>query len=142
MADALWMKLRNVPWEEYEISPSAKKQVPRILEALASRKGPRATKAAHDIWVALCSGQVWPAAEPAFPFLIDILRIAQPSIQAEILDLLITFSSVPGHNKAEEWQKRLKKLLHAEHRFFSQLSHAKDALVADKAQLLLTKISI
>lgn len=141
MADAMWMKLRKVPWEKYKISPSSKKQVPRILEALASRKGPRAMKAGHDMWVALCSGQVWPAAEPAFPFLIDILGIAQPDVQGEVLDLFLKFATVPHDDSAEEWQRRLHVLLHKEHRFITKLSHSEDTVVADKAQLLLSKIS-
>ena len=141
MADAMWMKLRKVPWEKYPMSPSSKKQVPRILEALASRKGPRAMKAGHDMWVALCSGQIWPAAEPAFPFLVDILGISQPDVQGEILDLFLKFSSLPQDADAEEWQLRLRMLLKNEHRFMTKLSHSKDEIVADKATLILDKIS-
>jgi len=141
MADAMWMKLRKVPWEKYKISPSSKKQVPRILEALASRKGPRAMKAGHDMWVALCSGQVWPAAEPAFPFLIEILGIAQPDVQGEILDLFLKFAALPYGKDAEEWQLRLRILLKKEHRFFTKLCHSQDEILAEKSELLLNKIS-
>ena len=140
MADAMWMKLRKVPWQKYKASPSSQKQVPRILEALASRKGPRAMKAGHDMWVALCSEQVWPAAEPAFPFLVEILGIAQPDVQGEVLDLFLKFATVPHDDDAEEWQRRLHMLLNKEHRFITKLSHSEDVVVADKAQLLLSKI--
>ncbi|BDS07243.1 hypothetical protein NT6N_22830 [Oceaniferula spumae] len=140
MADAMWMKLRKVPWEKYKMSPSSKKQVPRILEALASRKGARAMKAGHDMWVALCSGQVWPAAEPAFPFLVDILGIAQPEVQGEVLDLFLKFATVPNDEDAEEWQKRLRMILSNEHRFMTKLSHSRDEIVAEKAEKLLAVI--
>lgn len=137
MADAMWMKLRNVSWTEFEASPSSKKQVPRILEALASRKGARAMKAGHDIWVALCSGKVWPAAEPAFPFLVEILGISQPEVQGEVLDLFLKFATVPNDEDAEEWHKELHRLLRDEHRFITKLSHSRDEMVADKAGRLL-----
>ncbi len=99
-------------------------------------------KAGHDMWMALCSGQVWPAAEPAFPFLIEILGIAQPDVQCEILDLFLQFSTIPSGDDAEQWQQRLHMLLHKEHRFITKLSHSEDVYVTDKAQLLLSKISI
>ncbi|MGB0991814.1 MAG: hypothetical protein ACPG32_05030 [Akkermansiaceae bacterium] len=134
------MKLRKVPWEKYKASPSANKQVPRILEGLASRKIPRAMKSGHDMWVALCSDQVWPAAEPAFPFLIDILGITQPEVQGEILDLFLKFATVPNDDSADEWQQRLRMLLHSEHRFFTKLSFSKDEIVAAKASDLLERI--
>ncbi|MBK1831936.1 hypothetical protein JIN77_14465 [Verrucomicrobiaceae bacterium R5-34] len=140
MADAMWMKLRKVPWAKFKMAPASKKQVPRILEALASRKGPRAMKAGHDMWVALCSGQVWPAAEPAFPFLVDILGIAQPEVQGEVLDLFLKFATVPNDETAEDWHKRLRMQLHNEHRFITKLSHSQDAIVADKAERLLEMI--
>jgi len=98
-------------------------------------------KAGHDMWVALCSGQVWPAAEPAFPFLIDILGISQPDVQGEVLDLFLKFSTLPNEEDSEPWHKRLHMLLHKEHRFITKLSHSQDEAVAEKAELLLSRIS-
>ena len=139
MADALWMKLRDVPWEKYPASPRSTKQIPRILEALSSRKESRAMKAAHDIWTALCSGQVWPAAEPAYPFLIEILHIAHPTIQGEILDILTQFANFSGD--MEEFQIRLKELLGKEQNTISRLTKSSDTVVAEKAKELLQKIT-
>jgi len=98
-------------------------------------------KAGHDMWVALCSGQVWPAAEPAFPFLIEILGIAQPDVQGEVLDLFLKFATVPNSDDAKAWHRRLQMLLHKEHRFITKLSHSQDEAVAEKAERLLVLIS-
>lgn len=140
MADSLWMRLREVRWEQYKTSPASKKLVPKILENLASRKEARAMKASHELWIALCSGEVFPAAEPCFPFLIEILGISEVSVQGEILDLFLKFSQVPNDETAEEWQKRLRMILSKEHRFFTKLSHSRDEIVADKAERLLEVI--
>jgi len=137
MADSLWMRLREVRWEKYKVSPASKKLVPKILENLASRKEARAMKASHDLWVALCSGEIYPAAEPCFPFLIEILGISQVSVQGEILDLFLKFAQVPNDESAEEWQKLLRMMLSKEHRFFTKLRHSRDEIVAGRAERLL-----
>lgn len=131
------MRLREVRWEQYQSSPASKKHVPKILENLASRKEARAMKASHDLWLALCSGGVYPAAEPCFPFLMEILAIAGVGVQAEILDVLLSFAKVPNDDTAEDWQRRLRMLLAKEHRFLTKLGHNQDTIVADKAVRLL-----
>ncbi len=141
MADSLWMKLREVPWQDYACAPASRKAAPKMLEALASRKGPRAMKAAHDLWTALCSGKIWPAAEPCFPFLIEILGISEVEVQGEILELFLKFAQVPSDDSAEEWQINLHKMLGNEHRFFTKLSHSRDEIVADRARRLLEVMS-
>jgi hypothetical protein len=141
MPDTLWMKLRKVRWEDYPVSSSSEKNLPRLLESLASRKEARAMKASHDVWTALCSGQVHPAAEPAFPFLIEILGISQPAVQGEILDIFLKFAEVPDGETAEDWQTHLRVMLKNEHRFFTKLSHSRDEIVTDKARRLLDLIS-
>ena len=130
MADALWMKLRKVTWEDYEVSPRCTKQVPRIIEALSARKESKAMKAAHDLWVALCSEKVWPAAEPACPFLFDVLRIAQPAVQGEIIDILMKFAEHPP----------LQTYLREQQAHIHKLTTARDEIVAAKAEDLLTKL--
>ena len=97
-------------------------------------------KASHDLWVALCSGKIYSAAEPCFPFLIEILGISAVSVQGEILDLFLKFVQVPNDDTAEEWQKRLRMMLSKEHRFFTKLSHSRDEILADKAERLLDLI--
>ena len=137
MPDTLWMKLRKVRWEDFPTSPSCKKNLPRLLESLASRKESRAMKASHDVWTALCSGKVYPAAEAACPFLIDILQISEPAVQGEILDMLIKFAQVPNDETAESWQKHLHRMLQGEQGYFTKLSGSTDAIVADKASTLI-----
>ncbi len=97
-------------------------------------------KASHEVWTALCSGGVFPAAEIAFPFLIEIMGISEPSVQGEILDMLIKFAEVPEDDSAEQWQRNLRDLLRGEHRFFTKLSHSRDEIVADRAERLLAAV--
>jgi hypothetical protein len=137
MADSLWMRLRRVRWNKYQISPAAKKQVPKMLENLASRKEPRAMKASHELWVALCSGQVYSAAEPCFPFLIEIMSISEPSVKGEILDLMTHFAQLADDPSAPNWHKSLRSSLKKQSGYFKKLSYNSDAIVADKATNLL-----
>lgn len=97
-------------------------------------------KASHDLWSALCSGHVYPAAEVALPFLVEILGIAQPAVQGEILDMLLKFSGVPNDNSAEDWQKNLHAMLQDQSGLFTRLSRSPDTMVADKARMLLSRI--
>jgi hypothetical protein len=140
MADSLWMRLREVRWEQFKSSPASKKTVQKILENLASRKEPRAMKASHDLWLALCSGEVYSAAEPCFPFLIEILGISGAAVQGEILEIFLKFAQVSNDEDAPEWEQHLRMRLHKEHRFFTKLSHSRDEIVADRAQRLLEVI--
>ena len=141
MPDSLWMKLRKVPWDEYATSPSSKKNLPRLLESLASRKEARAMRASHEVWTALCSGDVYSAAERAFPFLIEILGISEPSVQGEILDIFLKFTEVPEGDSAQSWQRNLHDLLRNEQRFVAKLSHSRDEIVADRARKLLEALT-
>ena len=138
MADSLWMRLREVPWEQYQCSPVSKKPAAKILENLASRKEARAMKASHELWLALCSGQVHSAAEPCLPFLIEILGISAVSVQGEILDLMIQFAGLPEDDAAPNWQKRLRSGLEKQTGYFNKLSKSRDAIVADRASSLLS----
>jgi len=137
MADSLWMRLRLIPWDKYQASPKTQKQVPRLLENLASRKEPRAMKASHELWVALCSGQVYSAAEPCLPFLIEILAISEISVQGEILDLMTHFAQVSDEPSAPDWYRRLRSDLKKQSRYFQKLSKSRDAIIADKASSIL-----
>ena len=131
MADSLWMRLREIPWGKYPTATPSKKTIPKILENLASRKESRAMKASHELWQALCTGGVSPAARPCLPFLVEILTISGAAVQSEILDLLIRFS------KEDELKVFLKKqCLHIRANIRS-----KDEIVQGKIAELLENIS-
>lgn len=86
MADALWMRIREVDWSEYPTSNDA--NMPALLRNLASRKLSRAVKASQQIWSALCSGGIlYPAVRPTIPFLVEIFSISDPSVQDTIIDI-------------------------------------------------------
>ena len=128
MADSLWMKLREVPWDQFKCNPGTDKKMAKMLENLASRKEPRAMKASHDIWAALCSGNIAPAAKPSIPFLIEILSISKPGVQSEILDILLKFAH----------ETQLMSGLKRGGFVFRKLTRSKDEVVAGKAAMMLT----
>jgi len=133
MADSLWMKLRKVPWEKFPAHPGTDKKVPKILENLASRKEPRAMKASHELWSALCAGSIAPAAEACIPFMADILKISTVSVQSEILDMFLQFSKSDS--------EKLNSQLQFHSPIFKKLTHSRDEIVADKAVSLLKSLT-
>ena len=98
-----------------------------MLENLASRKEPRAMKASHELWAALCSGKIAPAAKPSIPFFIEILGIAQAAVQSEILDILLKFAQEP----------QLTAPLNRGGYIFRKLTRSRDEIVVDKAKSLI-----
>lgn len=127
MADSLWMKLRDISWDQYQCNPGTDKKMPKMLENLASRKEPRAMKASHELWAALCSGKIAPAAKPSIPFFIEILGIAQAGVQSEILDILLKFAPEP----------QLTASLNRGGYIFRKLTRSRDEIVAAKAKSLI-----
>ena len=126
MADALWMRIREVSWDEFPAAGGA--NVPSLLKNLASRKLPRALKASHQTWTALCAGgEVFPAALPALPFLVEITTISDPAVQEGILDILLRLVT-----EGEEWQRAVQS-----HQLrLAPLRRSSDAVVAEKAHTL------
>ena len=131
MADALWMRLREVEWERFSTSDGS--NVPNLLKNLSSRKLPRAMKASHQVWTAFCGGgEVHSAAIPAAPYLVEIMFISDPGVQDGIIDVLSRLASENGEAReavaAEKAQ--LKKLL-----------KSKDEIVAAKVADLLASLA-
>ena len=106
MAQALWMRLRDVAWSDYSTSEGNGERIPRLLQDISSRKNSRAIKASHILWRTLCSDTIRSAAEPTTPFLIELLQQAQAEVQFEIIDILKSFSIklAPLDNKSD-WQQ-------------------------------------
>ena len=141
MGDSLWMKLRMVPWDEFPPNPGTDKKVSKILENLASRKEPRAMRASHELWAALCAGQVAPASVPSIPFLAEILGISNAAVQSEIFDILFLFSQVNTDATAPDWHSHLIFAIKRIRRTIEYYSRSKDPIVADKALQLLKAIT-
>lgn len=141
MADSLWMRLREVPWDKFACNPGTKKKIPKILENLASRKEPRAMKASHELWAALCAGKIAPAAEPTVPFLGEILGICAVGVQSEILDILITLSQVPTSDDAPAWHHQVIEAIQQELPIIIKRSRSRNDIVSDKAKRLIDHLS-
>ncbi|WP_346188934.1 hypothetical protein [Rubritalea halochordaticola] len=88
MADALWMRLREVHWGDYEVSTGKAERLDKLLQDLASRKEARAMRASQDVWRLLCSGGIRSAAIPVVPFLVEIIDVSGDNVRCEILDIL------------------------------------------------------
>ena len=121
------MKLREIPWDQYKCNPGTDKKAPKMLENLASRKEPRAMKASHELWAALCSGKIAPAAKPSIPFLIEILGTSRAGVQSEILDILLKLAQEP----------QLTASLNRGGFIFRKLTRSRDAVVANRAESLI-----
>ena len=85
---ALWMRLRETDWAQYEVSQGSAERLEKVLQDLASRKRARSMKACHEVWKLLCSKKVHSAAVVAVPFLVEIFNISAEETQAEICDVL------------------------------------------------------
>lgn len=140
MADSLWMRLREVSWDQYPCNPGTTKKVPKILENMASRKAPRAMKASHELWAALCSGSIAPAAEPCIPFLIEIIDISATGVKSEILDILLKCAEVPEDEVSLARQKRMVLAIQQEQFFLTKLMRSNDEITAEKAETLINAI--
>ena len=88
MSQALWMRLRDVAWSDYETSSGTGERLPRLLQDISSRKIPRAIKASHMVWKLICSGGIRPVAEPTIPFLIELSQLVTAEVKLEIIDIL------------------------------------------------------
>lgn len=88
MADALWMRLREVNWGDYEVSSGKAERLDKLLQDLASRKEARAMRASQEVWRLLCSGGIRSAAIPVVPFLVSIIDVSGDNVRCEILDIL------------------------------------------------------
>ena len=109
MADAMWMKIRDVKWKEFKSSHGDASGMPTILKSLSSRKPPRAMRASHQLWTALCSGgSVYSAVVPAIPLLLEIFTISDPAVQEGIIDVLMRCDSV---EITEDWAEDLDFLV-------------------------------
>jgi len=129
MADALWMRIREVNWEEFPAHGGA--NMSSLLRNLGSRKEPRAMKASQQTWSALCGGDVIAqAAEPSIEFLVEILKIAQPSVQDGILDILNRFS------KEDKLVSTLQRFLVE----LQPLQKSRDPIITEKVKGLLEKL--
>lgn len=88
MGDALWMRLRDVKWDDYAVSTGSAGKLLKVLQDLASRKTVRAMRATHDVWKLLCSGGLHSAAVVTVPFLVEITAISSDEVTMEIFDVL------------------------------------------------------
>ncbi len=118
MSQALWMRLREIDWLQYETSTGSPEKIPKILQDLASRKRPRAMRACHDIWKLLCSGGIHSAAAPALTFLSEIAEIANNDVKIEICDTIAScaislkkIEELTPANERESWHQDARRSL-------------------------------
>jgi hypothetical protein len=106
--------IRAVDW-----SVSGGGRVGSLLVSLLSTDEAIAFEASDDLWGKLCYAhrRLGPAAEPAFPFLIEALASGTPQMRVEMLDILLGLAILcprPLGEAGLEWQMSLgRKLLHA-----------------------------
>lgn len=115
MAQALWMRLREVQWDQYEVAEGSAARLEKVLQDLASRKHQRAMKASHEVWRLLCKGETRSAAVVVLPYLVEIMEISVEDVQLEIADCIKSCASALP-NEAEwhkEFQQVARETLHS-----------------------------
>jgi len=85
-SDPLWKRLRDFDWVEVNLSTKDAKKLQKIIQDLAAKREARAMKASQDLWTFL---RARPGlADSVRPFFLEIRRISEPAVQAEIDDLI------------------------------------------------------
>jgi len=97
-------------------------------------------KASHELWAALCSSSIAPAAEPCIPFLIEIIDISATGVKSEILDILLKCAQVPDDEKSQARHKRIILAIQKEQFFLTKLMRSNDEITAEKAEMLINVI--
>lgn len=129
MADAMWMKIRDVNWKVFKTSAGDASSMPTILKNLSSRKEARAIRASHQLWTALCGGGgVHSAVVPAIPLLLEIFSISAPSVQDGIIDVLVRCDT---SEIDESWSEELSFVI-AQSKDVLSVSRIRDEIVAAK----------
>ncbi len=130
MADAFWMKVREVDWTDYKTASGDANGMPTVLKNLSSRKLPRATRASHQAWTCLCGGgELHSAIVPSIPLLIDIYKISKPEIQDGILEILDRAKKAVIE---EDWKVGLRNNLTRAIKTMERLRPPKDEITAAK----------
>lgn len=109
-SQALWMRLRDEKWDDYEVSSGSAQRLEKVLQDLASRKRARSMKACHEVWKLLCNGGVRSAAIIAVPYLVDIIDISTKDVQMEIADI-IRDCAVGATKNSDDWVTELKQVI-------------------------------
>lgn len=108
MAQALWMRLREVHWDQYEVAEGSAARLEKVLQDLASRKRQRAMKASHEVWRLLCKGETRSAAVVVLPYLVEIMEISVEDVQLEIADCIKSCASALPNDA--EWLKEFQQV--------------------------------
>lgn len=128
MADALWMRLREVDWVSYGSAGNNSARMPKLLQDLASRKASRGMRAAHEVWKLVCSGGVREVAQPTLPFLLEIATMVQPEVAMEVYDIVVS-CAVAVAQSDEGWEAELREdLVKAESSLVRRLARSKGDL--------------
>lgn len=109
-SQALWMRLRDEKWGDYEVSSGSAQRLEKVLQDLASRKRARSMRACHEVWKLLCNGGVRSAAVVTLPYLVDIIDISSPDVQMEIADI-IKSCALGAAIVDEPWVESLKQVI-------------------------------
>lgn len=124
------MKIREVNWDDFDHAGSTK--VASLLKNLASRKLPRAMKASHQLWTALCGGgKVYSAAIPCVPFLVEIMSISDDAVKDGIIDVFQRMLTEGG-----EYKEAVVEQKSALYRY----TKAKDPITAAKVKDLIAAL--
>lgn len=133
-------RIDNIDWKQYDTAYGRADIISEQLKRLVCGDREIEMKAAHDLWCGLCHQHAYisSAALPAFPFLLEVLKVADDEIAVEILDIFFGFvgCSCPEDTKAKQdiWKRELRAKLTEQATFFSGLMTRDDEVISELAE--------
>ena len=107
------IRVNQIDWTNYETAYGIAHNIPKLLIDLIGNDQQKTLDATHNLWCGLCHQHAYAssAAEPAYPFLKEVLIHTTPIIQVELLDIFYGFAVCtnpinPYPN--DSFQKRLR----------------------------------
>jgi hypothetical protein len=136
MSDTIQPELRKIDWSQFETAYGQAIKVPDQLQRLFSTNHGVAMQASHELWCGLCHQHAYvsSAAQPALPFILQALAIADNKLKVEILDILVGFAVCTARTDVEGWKQQLRKELATELPRFEALTRHPDEDVSGWAK--------
>jgi hypothetical protein len=141
--------VRRVPWRDLQDASGRASDIPRILDRVASARGPALSEALDELCqYTLHQGTIYSASPVVFWVLIEIARDAEPVERAALYEVLASFAAaarkalldgraIPGHSGGDPADGAAIRaaVLAAEAQFTADLAHTDPGIRAHAADL-------
>jgi len=139
-------RVNSVDWSNFETAYGNAEGVGELLIELSLSKKKVAMDASHQLWCGLCHQHAYisSAAQPAFPFLIELLVEQDDELKIEILDILVGFSTCLNSEKnnpeIESWKLSLYNDMISTITVFRNLTTSKNENISEFAKSIIVDL--